>query len=206
MSHLVKLLVQQDQVTSVGGLPLPEDYWTRPIHALNREWYQIAGNWLKGAHPDGNLNRYSTAPSTPHVVWTKPTTFGGIVGDFGDISYHTGSAYESFWTAGSGTIINGKLYYNEPKAPRYGWYCVDLRTGEQYFIEQHRPNTNRLTDRSTYRQHQHTLDVPQNRLWSNIQLRLRQPTWSACIHLVNIHQPCSHYLLLYNVKRICLLV
>ena len=133
-SDPVTLAVQQDPITSVGGSPLPEDYWTRPIHALNREWYQIAGNWLKGGHPDGNLNPNSKAPSTAHVVWTKPTTFGGIVGDFGDISYHTGSAYESFWTAGSGTIINGKLYYNEPKAPRYGWYCVDLRTGEQIFF------------------------------------------------------------------------
>ena len=114
--------------------PLPTDYWTRPIYPTNREWHTIGGNWLKGTHPTGNFNPDTLAPNTAHIVWTKPTEFGGIVGgQYGDTSYHTGSAYENMWTGGSGIIISGKMYYNEPKSPRNGWYCVDLRTGEEIF-------------------------------------------------------------------------
>ena len=126
------LTVQQEPIKSFEGTPLPEDYWTRPIHAMNREWTIIAGNWLGGGNPDNGFNKYTAGPESAHIVWTKPTQFGGIVGgDYGDNSYHTGSAYETMWTAG--IIIQGRLYYNEPKSPRNGWYCVDLRTGEEIF-------------------------------------------------------------------------
>ncbi|MCW3995562.1 MAG: PQQ-like beta-propeller repeat protein [Candidatus Bathyarchaeota archaeon] len=134
VSPPVTLTVQQEPIPGPPGVPLPEDYWTRPIYATNRAWSVIAGNWLGGGNPIGNFNPYSKAPGTAHIVWAKPTTFGGIVGEpYDEISYHTGSAYETFWSAG--IIIGGRLYYNEPKAPRYGWYCVDLRTGEQIFYQ-----------------------------------------------------------------------
>ena len=133
-SPSVTLTVQQEPIPGAPSNPLPEAYWTTPIYGANRNWAVIAGNWLGGGNPVGNFNPYTQAPSTSHIVWAKSTTFGGIVGEpYGETSYHTGSAYETFWSAG--IIIDGRLYYNEPKAPRYGWYCVDLRTGEQIFFQ-----------------------------------------------------------------------
>jgi hypothetical protein len=117
---------------------LPTDYWTRPIDASLREWHVIAGNWLA----DGKDNPYTTGPESAHIVWTKPLDFGGITGgDFGDISYYTGSAYEMKWNPP--VIIQGRLYYNIPLSDKVytsrdltimdgqGVACVDLRTGEE---------------------------------------------------------------------------
>ena len=38
------LVVQEQQVYSWPPIPLPTDYWTRPIPAENREWWVIAGD------------------------------------------------------------------------------------------------------------------------------------------------------------------
>ncbi len=130
-SDPVTIVVQEEALAQYQEAPLPTDYWTRPIYATNRNWYQIAGNWLGGDQPFQNFQPYSQAPSTAHIVWTKPMEFGGIANGGSEESYFTGSAYESMWT--SGIIIQGYLYYNEPKAPRYGWHCVDLRTGEELY-------------------------------------------------------------------------
>ncbi|MCW4030056.1 MAG: PQQ-binding-like beta-propeller repeat protein [Candidatus Bathyarchaeota archaeon] len=129
-SDPVTLVVQEDPILEFPSTPLPTDYWTRPIYATNRDWSEISGNWLAGGSPLYNFNNATRAPATAHIVWTKPTTTGGIVGQpYDDYSYFTGSAYETMWTAG--IIMYGRLYYNEPRAPRYGFYCVDLTTGEQ---------------------------------------------------------------------------
>jgi hypothetical protein len=130
-SNPITVVVQNNPIQEFQGAALPTDYWTRPIYAENRAWNLIAGNWLGGTEPNQNYQPYSTAPNTAHIVWTKPMEFGGIANGGSDVSYYTGSAYESFWSAG--IIIQGRLFYNEPKAPRYGWYSVDLRTGEQIF-------------------------------------------------------------------------
>jgi hypothetical protein len=131
-SDPVYVVVQHDQIPQYPGTPLPTDYWTRPIYATNREWSAISGNWLGGGTPLYNFNAATTAPSTAHIVWSKPTATGGIVGQpYDDYSFFTGSAYETMWTAG--IIIDGRLYYNEPRSPRYGWYCVDLRTGDPIY-------------------------------------------------------------------------
>jgi PQQ-like domain len=123
------LVVQSTPVTAHTEPGLPTGYWTRPINVMNRGWWVIAGNWLGGPSPFNSFNQYTTAPGTSHIVWTKAAEMGGIVGGLQDISYYTGSAYEIYWTPP--IIIGGKLYYNELAGPRYGFYCVDLRTGEQ---------------------------------------------------------------------------
>jgi hypothetical protein len=86
-----------------------------------------------GGYNSYNFNPYSAAPNTSHIVWTKPLDFGGITGgEFGDIGYYTGSAYEGKWSAP--TIIQGRLYYNTPQSDQPatgGLMCVDLRTGQQ---------------------------------------------------------------------------
>ena len=38
-------LVQQEPVGFWPASPLPTDYWTRPVHPQNREWWALLGNY-----------------------------------------------------------------------------------------------------------------------------------------------------------------
>ena len=128
--------VQQAPIAEFQQPPLPTGYWTRPVSGTNYAWAGILGNWLGPGNPgadnptQGSINLYTTAATTAHVVWTKPIELGGIVGgaNFGGLTFATGSEYERFWT--SPVIIDGQLYYNVADPPRYGYYDVDLRTGQ----------------------------------------------------------------------------
>ncbi len=145
-SDVVTLTVQQDQIeTAYPPNPFPTEYWERPIHSMNRNWYPLGGNWLglrattfgySGMYDssNGNFNPYTTAPNTGHVMWTEPLAFGGqIGGEFGDSEtglYATGTAYEAKFSA---VILYGILYYTEyPGAANNpgDLKAVDLRTGE----------------------------------------------------------------------------
>jgi hypothetical protein len=133
-SKVVEVIVQEEPIPEYSPPPLPTGYWTRPISQENLGWGQIAGNWLGlgwQKYPYGmRVNPYTKAPESAHIVWTRPITFGGIVeGQFDDLGYYTGISYESYWTPP--IVMLGRLYYNTPAPPRYGWYCVDLRTGEE---------------------------------------------------------------------------
>jgi outer membrane protein assembly factor BamB len=141
-SQNVALVVQQQPIEQFPSGQLPTGYWIRPIEGYNREWYTISGNWLALAasspfghrtyNATGNFNPYTTAPSTAHIVWTKPITPGGLMGgEFGGGgtgSYNWGNTYEPMFVPP--VIINGVLYYNAPVPPREGYYAVDLRTGK----------------------------------------------------------------------------
>ncbi len=140
-SFTTTLTVQKDPIAPLPQTPLPKDFWTRPIDAQNQDWYTISGNWLgTGATTfgntayswSGNFNPYSKAPNSAHIVWRKPITLGGLIGgEYGGTStsnYYTGKSYEPKFQPP--VIINGVLYYNEPDAPKTGFYAVDLRTGE----------------------------------------------------------------------------
>ena len=132
-SDPVTLTVTEDPVENYPEAPLPEGYWTRPISGINRDWWQISGNWLQANDNPGRYNRYSDGPGSSHIMWTKPYWAGGIMGgQFGAIGYYTGQSYETF---GSNFIVlNGVVYYNVENPPRYGWYAVDLRTGEELYF------------------------------------------------------------------------
>jgi hypothetical protein len=140
------LTVQQQPAASYASPSLPTTYWTRPINAQNSLWYSISGNWLaQGAavlgisnyNATGNFNPYTAGPSTAHILWTKPLMFGGLIGgEFGggDTSnYFTGKTYQPAFIPP--IIINGVLYYNAPLNPRYGFYAVDLRTGQTLWFQ-----------------------------------------------------------------------
>jgi hypothetical protein len=140
--------VQEKQLTDLPDTPLPTNYWARPINAYNRNWNTIAGNWLSTIYPIVNgFQPFSTGPETAHIAWTKPFTTGGIAGGLtgvaangGPTSYYTGSSYEIEWSGYPYTeltpiIMNGYLYYNVQDPPRYGWYAVDLRTGETTWFQ-----------------------------------------------------------------------
>ena len=88
------LTVQQTATPPIPQNPLPTSYWTRPIESVNQYWSTISGNWLglgvstfstTGQYnATGNYNPYTTAPTTAHLLWTKPAAPGGLIGgEFG---------------------------------------------------------------------------------------------------------------------------
>lgn len=148
------LVVQEEPILNYPSAALPTNYWGRPINAQNREWWTISGNWYESFgynaaaagyyYKGGGYNPYTTGPASAHIVWAQPMpTFGGLVGgtvsEAGGVgNYYTGMSYEQMWGTGPGPfIINGRLYYNTPQfaKPSYGVYCVDLRTGQQYWYQ-----------------------------------------------------------------------
>jgi hypothetical protein len=137
------LTVQQTAIPNVDLLPLPTEYWTRPIYGENIYWYSVSSNWLgtgsagygTGAAgcnvPPGN----AIGPETSHVMWTYPLDFGGIVGGTippaGSTNFE-GSAYNGRFT--NTIILNGYIYYTKPVSfgglTSGATVCQDLRTGK----------------------------------------------------------------------------
>ena len=151
-SSPVTLVVQQQPAQYLPTNPLPTNYWTRPIYATNTAWYTISGNWLGlGAYShaqtgeynsSGNFNPYTTAPTTAHILWTKPLAFGGLIGgEFGasgSSNYYSTAQYEDKFQP---IIMNGILYYTITPGSitsREGWAAVDLQTGQTIWTK----NTN----------------------------------------------------------------
>jgi outer membrane protein assembly factor BamB len=131
-----ELTVQEDPIEAWKETPVTTDYWELPINSMNRDWYVLAGNWLAGAAqnvgPTSNF-AYGKGPESAHVMWATPMWSGGIMdARFGDIGYQT-AHYEGL-SFTPPIILDGKIYYNVQSLPRYGWYCLDLYTGEvDYF-------------------------------------------------------------------------
>jgi hypothetical protein len=119
-------------------LPNANAYWSYPISANNREWYQISGDWLGMATQGSNVvdpssrlwQPYGRGPNTGHIVWTYPHAIGGLVGGaYGSISY--GSASGAF----SSVVLDGKLFINIPNTTPAGqavgqFRCIDEATGK----------------------------------------------------------------------------
>jgi hypothetical protein len=141
------LAVQQQPVQGVQT-NLPTGYWTYPINAMNYAWGSVSSNWLmmqwnSTTSDSGNPCAYDpegTAPSTAHVLWTKPLTFGGLAGgQFGNVQYSDGRSYEEFFKPP--VIISNHLYYNSIGAEEplhqdinaSSVICVDLSTGQTLF-------------------------------------------------------------------------
>jgi hypothetical protein len=123
-SEIIAVNVTLETVQLWPGVSLPTEYWTRPINAQFREWATIAGSsWMD--------NEYNDAPDSPHVLWTKPLTEGGLVGgDVGDVSMEHGDAYQGKWS--SRMIIAGTLIYTHDTNIRPLVYtAIDLRSGKE---------------------------------------------------------------------------
>jgi len=130
--------VQDEAIPDPPVYPLPTEYWTRPIEGQNNEWYRVASNWLGSPQIDGNVQLDGIAPNSPHVMWTKPIQYGGVVGGtntyIDGATFYDGTAYQGKFTGP--IILYGKLYYNIPRSDLNsggGYACVDLRTGETLF-------------------------------------------------------------------------
>jgi hypothetical protein len=135
-SQPLTVTVQSDPIEAWSETPLTNDYWERPINSANREWYQLAGNWLGGsAQSCGPTDRFGfgQGPESAHVLWTKPYWSGGIMDErFGNIGYQTGH-YEGL-NFQPPIVLDGRIYYNVESLPREGWYCLDLYTGEELYF------------------------------------------------------------------------
>ena len=149
-SDVVTFVVQDEQIKGQPLVPLPTEYWSRPIYATNYMWSQLGGNWWGLGKPSftdtggydatgNNFNPYSQAPNSAHVMWVKPTAFGGQVGL--PISGDQESQYTStsiLYRQFEPVILNGIIYYKcytntpttETSVETPGWNAVDLRTGE----------------------------------------------------------------------------
>jgi hypothetical protein len=150
-SEAITFTVQQDPIQGLPLTALPSEYWSRPIYATNYMWSQLGGNWWGLGKPSftdtggydaqgNNFNPYSEAPNSAHVMWVKPTAFGGQVG--GPISGDQESQYTStsiLYRQFEPIILNGMIFYKDyPNVPTTstsaggtpGWDAVDLRTGE----------------------------------------------------------------------------
>lgn len=154
----ITLVVQEERTPTYPGIPLPTEYWTRPVDDQLREWSSIDGNWLQ-TPPNFLAFGNDYAPTSAHILWTKPLTSGGQTGgtldpsqeiltqtsasgQSGQVGYDTGDAYEGKW---SGSIImGGKLYYQKYASGDIykETVCVDLHTGEQLWS---RPILNNAT-------------------------------------------------------------
>jgi hypothetical protein len=139
ISNVATFTVTQETTANYQSAPLPTDYWTNPVNAQNREWSSIMGDWLLPTGPYGTqvgarnpstdrYQPYGTAPTSGHIVWKKSIAVGGTVGgNLSDNNYYTGQSYEVYFNP---IIIDGTLYYSNPQPPAFGFFSVDLRTGQ----------------------------------------------------------------------------
>src|SRR4030042_3601635 len=108
-SEKLTLVVTAEPRTFYPDVPLPTEYWTRPVNTQFRGWGVIAGNWL--TTPNNRYAPYNDAPESPHVLWAQPLAEGGVAGgDLGANGYETGDAYEGKYVGN--VIINGVVYMN----------------------------------------------------------------------------------------------
>jgi len=126
-----------------ASVPLPTEFWSRPIEGQNTEWYQISSNWLNNAHDKTNggyNNKYQPdgiGPNSGHILWTKPTEDGGVVGGTsfsveGEV-FNAGHQYQTRLPQNQ-IIMQGRLYYRESNwysASPGDYVCVDLQTGKE---------------------------------------------------------------------------
>ncbi len=132
-SPLCTFVVQQDIVYSWPAIPLPTDYWTRPISPENRDWMAIAGDYPWPFRNIYNYNGPNTiAPKSAHVVWRRMDDISGLPGGImGQASINSGGVNPTIIYAGRG-------YDTYPKpgtgvAAKTYWRCYDIRTGEVFW-------------------------------------------------------------------------
>ena len=144
-NRTITLTVKEEPLPEpLKSFPLPTEYWSRPIEGQNTDWWAISSHWLGGAHfgtfqvfSGYNLwQRDGTGPESPHIMWTRPIEFGGVVGGSEGVisgtTYYSGGSYESRFV--NSIIMHGRLYYTVPlghSGSGGGYSCVDLRTGEE---------------------------------------------------------------------------
>jgi len=137
-SKPVTITVQQQPIPSYQETPIPTGYWTRPVYDTNRGWgANLMGEWLGGAYYE-SLRTWgipnTEGPTSSHVLWSRSYWSGGIIGgQSGDSAFYNGIAYEGF--SSPLVVLEGKAYYADMNPPYFGWYCIDLYTGQTIYYE-----------------------------------------------------------------------
>ena len=156
-SPTTTITVQSDMVASWPAIPLPTDYWWRPIPIGSREWWSIGGqypflglgggqDWPAGTNTYASNYKYTPyveGPETSHVVWLREGALAGIMG--GQYGINSVGPGESPY-AGTPTIVfQGRAYQTvtKPFATVVNgtdvtetvsvWQCYDIRTGKIYW-------------------------------------------------------------------------
>ena len=148
--------VQEEPVGKTPDVPLPTEYWTRPINAQNLPWASISSNWIYPA-ADDRWQKDGSAPRSSHVMWTKILELGGLVGGttIPDATYYSGFSYETRFN--DPMIISGILYYRvslNHAGSGGGFAAVDLRTGEEiWYRDDILPSMGQLYEHDTQNQH-----------------------------------------------------
>ena len=138
-SSSVTVTVQSEVIPYAPAYPLPTQYWTNPVaQPGHQNWAFVMGDWLSQGIVGSIINDKTTPPSTAHIAWTRPITFGGVGGqplaiDSGGDNYYSMLSYETMYSPG--IIMNGQLYYNTATPPEYGFVDIDLRTGQQVWYQ-----------------------------------------------------------------------
>jgi outer membrane protein assembly factor BamB len=137
-SEKLPLIVQEEALPFWPGVPLPTEYWTRPIDTQAYEWSTISGSWLDANRRLPAYVPFNDGPETAHVLWARSDTNGGLVGGAIDnwlgvsnIFFEIGDAYEGKFAPRM--IIAGKLYYDRFASSdnNHKMVAVDLRTGKE---------------------------------------------------------------------------
>ena len=141
-NKLILVVKEASDVPTYPTMPLPTEYWTRPINAQLREWTTIAGNW-PGVPTDRYVTDNDYAPESAHVLWTKELSMGGLTGGDvqgmgGPVAFENGAAYEQKF--GAPVVIGGNLYYNrfEERGTtnvEQDVVAVDLHTGKELWTQ-----------------------------------------------------------------------
>jgi hypothetical protein len=147
------LTVQEDFIYSWPSVPLPTDYWTRPVNMENREWWPILGGYPGTGYVGGgsvwdelypNTNpRWSSnydfhpwiiAPDSAHIVWRRQAMLGGLTGGQAGYYGETTSA-GTVRPSAPFLIYAGRAYdsYTDPATDEARWRCTDIRNGEVYW-------------------------------------------------------------------------
>ena len=140
-SDKLLLVVQEEPIAYWPGVPLPTEYWTRPVDSELWEWRTISGSWVTAlGSSEVRDARNNDGPETAHILWANPVEQGGLAG--GDIEgmggpagFETGAAYED--KTPTRIIIAGILYYNkfasrgQPYSGNNEITAVDLHTGKE---------------------------------------------------------------------------
>jgi outer membrane protein assembly factor BamB len=136
-------IVQEEPIVRWPEVPLPTDYWMRPIGGPANSWYVLAGNWLSGpanVYPqgaDGGVTTnygYGLAPESAHILWTRMFYPSGSIVDerFGTVGNRYGG-YQSTGFDGN-IILDGKIHLSKQLTVHdaaEGWAIWDLHTGEE---------------------------------------------------------------------------
>jgi hypothetical protein len=83
VSSVLYVTVQQEKIPEYVDTPLPTGFWTRPINAVNRNWIQVAGNWLGttyGAQKNGSTTNFAYGAGPTEDSTTTSTILQGLVG------------------------------------------------------------------------------------------------------------------------------